>query len=517
MRPILSLKWRLTVWYSTIVLVSLIAFAFFAYYWVFNELYSNLDASLLKISNTLSHIIEEGAAESVNQNDKERFARLLSKSADKFTIFREEEKARFIGPLRPGKEDVTEERDIVWSAIFKHILLNPENYYIQIADTNRRIIWKSRNLVLYDLPLDILSQPGNNSLVADKGHRIFFDNVIIGKQKLRLLINRNEYSHISIAYTVRDVQETLESLFSSMLLAVPFILLVSIAGGIFLSKMSLRPVDKITKTANEITATNLSLRIEEPQTNDEIARLAKTLNEMIRRLEQSFIRIQQFTSDASHELRTPLTILRGELEIALNKERTEGEYIDVLGSALDEVLRLSNVVESLLELSKADAGQSSMHFQRENLSVMISDILEDMEIIADIKEISLESDIQDKTFLYYDTIRMAQVVMNVIDNSIKYTRSGGKVKVSLKDREHYVEMKVSDNGVGMTQEELAHIFDRFYRVDKARSSENIKGTGLGLSIVKWIVEAHNGKIFVDSQPKKGTNFIVMLPKQQWTV
>ena len=121
----------------------------------------------------------------------------------------------------------------------------------------------------------------------------------------------------------------------------------------------------------------------------------------------------------------------------------------------------------------------------------------------------------DKIFLYYDTLRIPQAVMNVIDNAIKYTSPGGNIKVSLKDREHYVEIKISDNGIGMTQEELTHIFDRFYRIDKARSSDNIKGTGLGLSIVKWIVEAHNGKIFVDSQPKKGTNFIMMLPKQQF--
>ncbi|MFH1049843.1 MAG: carbapenam-3-carboxylate synthase domain-containing protein [bacterium] len=514
MKPKLSLRWRLTIWYSTIVLVSLIAFAFYAYYWVFNELYSNLDESLMKISNTLSFIIEEEASNIENYGEKGNLSYVFSGNLDKFTLFKKEEKSRFIGPLRPNKNGVKNKRsDVVWSAIFTHLLLNPDNYYIQIADTNQQIVWKSRNLEAYEMPVDRTYQSGK---VKNSPYNqfTFYDNVIIGKEKLRLFVNRNEYSIITIAYTVRDVQNTLQSLFSAILLAVPIIFFVSIMGGIALAKMSLKPVDKMTKTANDITARNLTLRIEEPDTDDEISRLAKTLNDMIRRLQQSFIKIQQFTSDASHELRTPLTILRGELEVALTKERTEDDYIEVLGSALEEVIRLSNVVESLLQLSRADGGHSRLSFERRNLSVLIEDIIEDMSIIAEQKEIELISDVQKGVISQFDEGKIHQAVLNIIDNAVKYTPENGKVKVSLKDREHYVEIKVSDNGVGMSQEELTHIFDRFYRVDKARSSENIKGSGLGLSIVKWIVEAHNGKIFVESQPKKGTNFIMMLPKSQ---
>jgi two-component system, OmpR family, sensor kinase len=497
------------------VLVSLAAFAFFAYFWVYNELYSNLDSSLMKISNTLVHIIEESAPGSINKKNKERFADLLSRGADKFTIFRQEEQSRFVGPLRPSSEKPEyEKEDIVWSAIFKHILLNPENYFIQIADTNRNIIWKSRNLGSYELPLDTSKIKSTQIPIHKKSDGFCFDNIKINNEKLRLLVNINPHSVISLAYTVKDVSDTLRSLFFAILLAVPVILLISVMGGIFLSKMSLKQVDKITRTANAIKATNLSQRIEEPETNDEISRLAKTLNEMIERLEQSFNRIKQFTSDASHELRTPLTILRGEIEVALSKERSNEKYAEVLSSALDEVTRLSNVVETLLELSSADVGKSKMQFERGNLSLMVDDIIEDMSILAEEKNISITGDIYKNVILYYDNGRIYQAILNVIDNAIKYTQKGGRIIVSLKNHEHYVELKVADNGLGMTEEELAHIFDRFYRVDKARSSENIKGSGLGLSIVKWIVEAHNGKIFVESQPKKGTNFIIMLPKEQ---
>ncbi len=514
MKPKISLRWRLTIWYSTIVLLSLVAFAFFSYYWVFNELYSNLDESLKKISNTLKYIIKEEARYSELGEEESELSYLLYGRKDKFNIFKKEERSRFIGPLRPEKNETnTSPSDVVWSAIFTHLLLNPDNYFIQIADTNLQIIWKSKNLEAYELPVDKTYQAGKVKN-ARYSKYVYYDNVIIGKEKLRLLINRNEYSIITIAYTVREVQETLQSLFSAILLAVPIILLVSIAGGIALAKMSLKPVDKMTQTANDITAKNLSLRIEEPDTDDEIARLARTLNNMIKRLEQSFLRIQQFTSDASHELRTPLTILRGEIEVVLSRERAEEEYIEVLGSALEEVVRLSNVVESLLQLSRADGGHAKLSFERGHLSTLIEDIAEDISIIAEAKDITITTDIQNGVVAQYDEGKLHQAVLNVLDNAVKYTPEKGKVKVSLKDREHYVEIKVSDNGLGMTQEELNHIFDRFYRVDKARSSENIKGSGLGLSIVKWIVEAHDGKIFVESQPKKGTNFIMMLPKSQ---
>jgi two-component system, OmpR family, sensor kinase len=510
----LPLRWRLTFWYSIIVLVSLNAFAAFAYNWVSNELYTNLDESLIKISSTLNHIIEESSKdEPINQSNKNEFAELLMKSADKFAVFKNEAKSRFIGPLLPELNKSSKDKgDIVWSAIFKHLLLNPENYFIQIADTDHKIIWKSRNLSYYDLPVDSSTLKKAVKEKISGQSKLLFDDINIKNTDLRLLVNHSSNAVISIAYTVEDVTDTLRSLFSALLLAVPLILLASISSGMFLSKMSLRTVDEITKTAKEIKAKNLSLRLDVPKTNDEISRLAETLNEMIERLEESFAQIRQFTSDASHELRTPLTILRGEMEIALNKNRSNEEYISVITSALEEVIRLSNVVESLLELSRADAGQSRLILKTENISRLLTDIVEDMEIIAEDKDIKLKSEIQKKLFCEFDSARMHQALLNIIDNAVKYTNNGGRVTVKLNESAQWVEIKIADNGVGMAQEALAHIFDRFYRVDISRGADH-KGSGLGLSIVKWIIEAHKGKIFVESQPNRGTNFIVLLPKK----
>jgi heavy metal sensor kinase len=295
-----------------------------------------------------------------------------------------------------------------------------------------------------------------------------------------------------------------------LLVAFPLILVVSIAGGFFLAKISLRPVDEITQSANEITAKHLSKRLPEHQINDEIGRLTRTLNLMIERLENSFIQIRQFTSDASHELKTPLTILRGELEIALHSQKTTEEYEGVLVSALEEVQRLSNVVETLLELSRADTGQVRLSIEEDDLSKLLNDIVEDSIILAESKNIKVHSDIEQNLIIDFDSARIHQAVLNVVDNAIKYSPNGGKISIELKKGKILSEIIVTDNGIGMEEEELNHIFDRFYRIDKARSSD-VQGFGLGLSIVHWIVEAHRGKIDIKSKINEGTVFTIILP------
>ncbi len=501
---------RLTIWYSILLVVTILAFATFAYFWESNELYSNLDNSLLNVANTLDNLITDSANNLDENQNSDYWERNFINKNDRFSLFRKEEQTRFVGPLRPKKNNsIIKSNDIVWAAIFKHILLNPLNYYIQISDSSKNIIWKSKTLIDYDLPID----KSYVKLVAPKNRsqNYFFDNIKIENSKLRLLIKQSKTDIISIAYSVEDVEATLRSLFSVLLLALPVILLLAVGGGLMLSTLSLKPVDAITKTTNKITATNLKLRLSDPGTNDELSRLTTTLNKMIERLDKSFTQIKQFTSDASHELRTPLTIMRGELEIALSKERSEEEYLEVIASTLDEVLRLSKVVEALLELSRADTGQTKMQLKKENISSIVTDLVEDFEIIADTKNIRIQSDIQNNVIANIDSVRLPQVIINIIDNAVKYSLKDSLIKVSLYDREHYFEFKVVDEGIGMTQEEISNIFNRFYRVDQARAAD-IKGTGLGLSIVKWIVEAHNGQIFVESKPNLGSTFILMIPK-----
>jgi signal transduction histidine kinase len=234
---------------------------------------------------------------------------------------------------------------------------------------------------------------------------------------------------------------------------------------------------------------------------------------MIERLEESFNQIRRFTSDASHELKTPLTILRGEIEIALQTQKKPEQYQIILASALEEAERLSNVVETLLELSRADAGQVKMTFQEQNIAKLIMDISEDAEILAEQKNIWVEKRIPQTVTATFDSARLHQAILNIVDNAIKYTNENGKISIELTEDEKYAILKVSDTGIGIPKNQLPYIFDRFYRVDKARSQET-RGTGLGLSIVKWIIDVHKGKIDIKSQLHYGTSFTIKIPKKK---
>lgn len=528
----ISLRKRLVIWYSIIVALSLLLFGIYTYLSFSGVLYSNLDTTLSRVASSLDYIIKES-----QQNPKEKSKVLEKKSkgkTDKFALFREEERKRFVGPLRPSvspPEGIEEKQDIVWSAIYEHILLNSKNYYIQIADTNEQIIWRSNNLLPDSLPIytklthllnflpDTISKFSKNEdidTIKVKVQKVLpdsaFFNIVIDNKNVRLLVKKSNQALISIGYNIEDIEDNIKNLYSILIVAFPPILLISIIGGLILSKVSLKQIDEITRTAEEITAKHLNKRLPEVHTDDEVGHLTKTLNEMIERLEGSFNQIRRFTADASHELRTPLTILRGELEIALHKVQTVEEYQMIILSSLEEVERLSNVVETLLELSRADAGQVKMNYQETDLSNLITEISEDAEILAEAKGLKLFRGIEKKVFIQCDPARIHQAVLNVIDNAIKYTHPGGAITIKLKKHREYSEIVISDTGIGIPEEQIPFIFDRFYRIDKARS-KNIQGSGLGLSIVKWIVDSHNGSIEIQNL-SQGTMFIIKLPNKK---
>ncbi|MCX6139645.1 MAG: ATP-binding protein, partial [Candidatus Kapabacteria bacterium] len=303
---------------------------------------------------------------------------------------------------------------------------------------------------------------------------------------------------------------TLRRLFALMLWSLPVALLLSMALGWFIAGRSLRPVDVITRSARQITASNLGLRLPVPPSKDEIARLTETLNEMIARLETSFGQIRQFTSDASHELKTPLAILMGELEVALRRPMREDEYRATLSSCLEEVERLTHVVQGLLELSRAETGQVTILRESVRLSALVADVCDDVMLIAETKHIDLATIITPNVTITGDKVRLHQALLNVIENAVKYTPDEGSVRVEVDVVDNRARLVVADSGVGIPADQLPFIYDRFFRVDKARS-KNIVGTGLGLSIVKWIVDAHDGTIETMSADGKGTTVIVTFP------
>lgn len=505
----LSLRLRLTFWYTTIVAITLALFGFLNYATVSQELTHNLDSSILRVAESLEFIIKQKQQETKQPlkpaQSQSGTKKKKKKDGDKLAFFRTERLRTFVGPIRPETAGI-EPSDVVWSAVYEHILLNPKNYMIQVADTSNEIIWRSDNLLPDSLPLPVGYLPKDAQPYKKTVLRHVF-----GKQTLRLFLYHTPEVQISVGYPVEEIDNTLNDLFSSLVIALPAVLLISTIGGWFLAKYSLQPIEDITRLAQDITAHNLSQRLVVPSVDDEISRLSETLNDMISRLEASFKQVSQFTGDASHELRTPLAIMMGELEIALRSERNPEEYQQIISSALDEVIRLSKVVEDLLELSRAESGQVEMTIGRVNVSNLLQDISEDAMILAEMKNIIVHFDSEQDIKIFGDKGRLHQAFLNIIDNAIKYTPDGGEIFIDIHKEGNEAEISVQDSGVGIAKDDILHIFDRFYRADKARSSMEVRGHGLGLSIVRWIIDAHLGTINVTSDVGKGTTFTVRLP------
>jgi len=327
---------------------------------------------------------------------------------------------------------------------------------------------------------------------------------------LRLAVTQNAFAKIYVAYPEAEIGEVLGNLFYIFIILVPVALILSVLGGWFLANKSLKPVDKITKTARDITAQNLDQRIVTVDVDDEIGRLILTFNDMIGRLQSSFDQVKQFSIDASHELRTPLTVMRGELELALRSKQPNEAYRQILSSTLDEILRMSSIIENLLLLAKGDIGRSTITFEQVDLAPIIRELHEDGEMLAERKHIQVKLETVEDLSVSGDTVRLRQLVLNLLDNAIKYTPEHGTVALSLVRENGSAKIIVKDNGIGIPPEDQPKIFDRFYRVDKGRSRE-MGGTGLGLSIAQWITETHRGKIFVQSEVNKGSVFSVLLP------
>lgn len=287
--------------------------------------------------------------------------------------------------------------------------------------------------------------------------------------------------------------------------------------GWFMAGRALRPIDDVARTAQRITGANLRIQIPPRGTGDELDRLIDAFNRMIERLDAAFQQTRQFSTDVSHELRTPLTAIRGQLEVALLAAKTPEQYQDAILNALEDVERLSQTIRALLQLSHAESGQLVLQKQTLDLSALISGLMEQFEIPADIGKVALRISVPPVCFAEVDRIQFERLVSNLVSNAIKYTPEGGSVEVALHDRGREVELLVKDTGVGIPPESLPHIFDRFYRVPgPATEKAPERGLGLGLSFVAWIVKEHRGSVDVASVPGQGTAFTVRLPKGEIT-
>jgi heavy metal sensor kinase len=306
-----------------------------------------------------------------------------------------------------------------------------------------------------------------------------------------------------------DSAETARSRFLFVLLGLaPLAIGVAGLGGWFLARRALAPVDAMVEAARRIEAEDLSLRLRTPGTADELGRLAAVLNDMLARLERSFTAVRQFSADAAHELRTPLTILKGEIEVALRSSPDSEEYRRVLASCLEEVDRLSSLVEDMLFLARSDSGAVNLTQTPVSLIALLAEVEPALRALGDQNGVRISVDPGPPLQVRGNRSLLFRVLFNLGENAIKYTPAGGTVNITLSRQESEAVLAVSDTGPGIAAEEQARIFDRFYRGDPARGRG---GTGLGLALVRSIVQLHGGRIVVDGAPGGGACFRVFLP------
>ncbi|KTB48951.1 Signal transduction histidine kinase [Dehalogenimonas alkenigignens] len=361
---------------------------------------------------------------------------------------------------------------------------------------------------------DAFTIPGLEGLLADATaeNAVFATMNRPGREPTRIFLSPaagdSNSGILLIGRSTASVSQVLDQLAVVHVIGGLITLLLAGAGGLFMANRALKPVDEMTRTAREISSTDLSRRIE-VSANDELGKLAETLNQMIGRLDQSFTAQRRFTADASHELRTPAAIIQAESTLALSKSRNPEEYRSSLEVISRESEHMAGLIDKLLSVSRSDSGQP-LKLEEIELDRLLKDLAEEFNPLCLSRQLACRIDRLEPVKVLGDRLELRRLFINLYDNAIRYTPPGGSVTLSAAIRDGFAEVSVTDTGIGIPKENLAHIFDRFYRVDKARSRAE-GGSGLGLAICRQIAEAHGGRIEVKSEPGQGSNFTVLFP------
>jgi heavy metal sensor kinase len=388
----------------------------------------------------------------------------------------------------------------------EHSVLGPGGDLFQVADSDKQWLYRSvpleNNNVQVAAPSALGTPKFETTLV--QGHVLRF-------YSQRIMVRGKPYT-VQVATTMDEAFEALERFRIMLLLAAPLLLVGASVGGYWISSRALAPVDAISGAANRISIENLTERLQVPKTGDQLQRLSETLNAMLARLEASVRRMAQFTADASHELRTPVSLIRTTAEIAaMNRDRPAGEYLAALDEIQEEAERTSQVVDSLMLLARADSAKETLELATVDAVSVVRNAAEQGERLARSRGVGFSLNLStDAVPVCADPEALRRALLILMDNAAKYTPQGGSVEVGIGRRNGRAVAYVSDTGIGIAAADLPHIFDRFWRADKARSREQ-GGAGLGLSIAKWIVEMHGGTLSVRSDLGKGSVFEIGLP------
>lgn len=388
-----------------------------------------------------------------------------------------------------------------------------ENHIVSLKDASKidnsfaTVVWGSNKVLFRNSNLSWLyTEPfeeGKIKKVKYNGETwLIYDNAINDVNE--------QVAHIRVASSFDVSEDALAMIRLFILLSIPAYLVVIILGGLFISKKSLKPIHKISQTAKIIGNGDLSKRINGIESNDEVSELAETFNEMLGKLEYSFNKEKQFAADASHELRTPVAVLIAYCESLLEESQKgmlDKRFEQQFKSMLDESKRMNTIISQLLMLTRGQEGKYKLEFETINMYEVIHAVIQQMSEFAEKSNISLIYEGAKNVSLIADQRLMTQMMLNLMENAIKYGKMNGQVIVVTENKGDSLLITVSDDGIGISPENIAHIFERFYRADESRDRS---GTGLGLSIVSWIVKEHKGEINVTSELGKGTTFHIKL-------
>ncbi len=460
----LPIKWKLTLWYGGILALILVTFSSGVYIYFKNSLQKSIDTKIKSIAEVLASSMTETHNQSLFGN----FERYLENALGK----------------------------------------KPKGKFIQIIDASGKIGARLNDLEAEAVPVSFVTLEK-----ALKGE-IVYETIETARPRLRMITmpiveHKKIISIVQVGSSLEEFEDTMKRLLIIMIISIITSISVTIVVGYFMAKKTMKPVDQIRRAAVNISSNNLDERIDIKGRKDELGRLAETFNAMISRLKDSFQRINQFSIDVSHELKTPLTILKGETELALRKERTNEEYKRSMQSNLEEIDRMSRIIDDLLLLSKAETKDIGMNLEKVDLRDLLADVCMNMKLFGENKGVEIVVRELEDIRLVGDELKLRRMITNVVENAIKYGHRGGHVMVSSYKQNGFACVNVEDDGPGISPGDIKYIFDRFYRADRSRKRES--GSGLGLSISKWIAEAHKGSIDVQSRPAAGSVFTIKLP------